>query len=449
MSNHTNNNFPKLHNAMWPGLVGKGSPGAEPCLDLDTMLDLTTKAEVDGIKFDGVDIFLFDPHINIDISDDDLKRIADKIRAKNLVVGSVVAPVWPPTGGGAAMGGEEDRKRFVESVRKACRIAKTLRDFGARPYGIVRIDSASGPNDWYNDPDGNQQKIAQTFREAADVAESFGERLAAEGEICWGGMHSWRRMVQLLELTDRPKTVGFQADMAHTLLYVLGYNAPEDRIVPENFNWEPAALDAALKTLTAALRPWTIDFHVAQNDATVHGTGTHDKTGRHCLVNDPNGKLNIPRHAGFWLRDATGNLTRAFRHLCWDGCMFPNEVMMRQETWNNILAAMIAVRDAHGWREEAAPAAAPAARPVQVKARPAKPAKPAAKPAPKKLAKKAVKPAAKKPAKKKARRKPAKKAVKKAVKAKARKPSKKALKVRAKAKPKARAGKVAKKARRK
>ena len=42
------NRFPKLHNAMWPGLVGKGSPGAEPTIDLDTMLDLTTKAEVNG-----------------------------------------------------------------------------------------------------------------------------------------------------------------------------------------------------------------------------------------------------------------------------------------------------------------------------------------------------------------------------------------------------------------
>jgi len=37
---------------MWPGLVGKGSPGAEPCIDLDTMLDLTANAQVDGIKFD-------------------------------------------------------------------------------------------------------------------------------------------------------------------------------------------------------------------------------------------------------------------------------------------------------------------------------------------------------------------------------------------------------------
>ena len=40
--------YPALHNAMWPGLVGKGSAGAEPSIDLDTMLDLTSKAEVNG-----------------------------------------------------------------------------------------------------------------------------------------------------------------------------------------------------------------------------------------------------------------------------------------------------------------------------------------------------------------------------------------------------------------
>ena len=116
MSSHSNHNYPKLHNAMWPGLVGKGSPGAEPCIDLDTMLDLTAKAEVDGVKFDGVDIFLFEPHINIDISEDDLKKVADKIRGRGLVVGSVVAPIWPPTGGGPAMGGAADRKKFVGQV---------------------------------------------------------------------------------------------------------------------------------------------------------------------------------------------------------------------------------------------------------------------------------------------------------------------------------------------
>ncbi len=427
------NLFPKLHNAMWPGLVGKG-PDSEPPIDLDTMLDLTAKAEVNGIKFDGVDIFLFDPHISIDISDDDLKRIADKIAARGFVVGSVVAPVWPPTGGGSAMGSAEDRKKFVEQVRKGCRIAARLRKLGIRPHGIVRIDSATGVGDWSKDPNNSTKLIAQTFREAADVAESFGERLAAEGEICWGGMHSWREMVKLLELTDRPKTVGFQADMAHTLLYTLGYNAePDDRLVPDNFDWEPEALDEALRELTSALRPWTIDFHVAQNDATVHGTGSHDKTGRHCQVNDANGKLDIAHHAGFWLRDEKGKLTRAARHICWDGCMFPNDVMLNQQTWNDILGAMISVRDAHGWNEADAPAAKPAPK-AKVTANIVT-KKPAAK-------KKAV--AKRAPAKKKVATKAAPKKKKTAKTKTVRKPAGKTVKVKARAKAKVKASKPAK-----
>jgi hypothetical protein len=108
-------------------------------------------------------------------------------------------------------------------------------------------------------------------------------------------------------------------------------------------------LDDALRVVTNALRPWTIDFHVAQNDSTVKGAGSHDKTGRHCLPNDPNGKLDIVRHAGFWMRDEKGEPTRAFQHICWDGCMFPNRVMMDPQTWRDVLATLIAVRQAHGW----------------------------------------------------------------------------------------------------
>jgi sugar phosphate isomerase/epimerase len=348
----TANNFPKLHNAAWPGVVGKGSADGEPFIELDTMLDLTAAAEYQGAKFDGVDLFLFAPHVDIDSSDKDLEKLAERVKSRGLVVGSVVAPVWPPTGGGSAMGSAEEREQFVTQVRKGCRIAKALRQLGVRPYGVVRIDSAASPSDWLKDPEANTKLIADTFRRACDVAEEYGERLAAEGEICWGAMHSWKQMVKLLEAVDRPKTLGFQADMAHTLLYTLGYNAPEDAILPQNFDWrDNARVQDALKRLTAALRPWTIDFHVAQNDATVFGSGSHDKTGRHCLPNDPNGKLNIARDAGYWMRDERGEVTKKFRHICWDGCMFPNAVMMKPQTWNDILGAMVAVRDAHGWKE--------------------------------------------------------------------------------------------------
>jgi sugar phosphate isomerase/epimerase len=349
MSEHKNN-FPKLHNAAWPGVVGKGE-GSEPCIDLDTMLDLTANAEVDGVRFDGFDLFLYLPHIDIDGTDDDIRELAEKAQSRNLEIGTVVAPIWPPTGGGSAMGDADERQKFLDQVRKGCHVAKLLREIGVRPHGSVRVDSATDVGTWSKDPEGNTQRLAETFREACTIAEDHGERLAAEGEICWGGMHSWRWMVRLLEAVDRPQTLGFQADMAHTLLYLLGYNAPEDRILPKDFDWsDEQPLQEGLKTLTAALRPWTIDFHIAQNDATVKGSGAHDKTGRHCLPNDPNGKLDITRDAGFWMRDENGEPTKKLTHVCWDGCMFPNDVMMKPETWNSILASMIAVRDAHGWQ---------------------------------------------------------------------------------------------------
>ncbi|HYR58114.1 MAG TPA: TIM barrel protein [Chthoniobacteraceae bacterium] len=341
MSTHS---LPKLHNAMWPGLVGKTPGTDEPPISLDRMLELTASAKSDGHKFEGVDLFLFDPHIPIDIGEDELAKIAGKIGSLGLNVGSLVAPVWPGTVGSTAQGGPEDREKFVLAVKKACRIARLLAKHGVRKYGVIRIDTADNPDHWYADPAGNTKKIAETFREAGKVAQGEGERLAAEGEICWGGLHSWKYAVELLERVGMPGTVGFQADLAHTYLYLLGFNAPEHALLKEGYS--QAEFDDAYSKMTDALRPWTIDFHVAQNDGTVHGTGSHDKTGRHCPADDPNGKIDITKAAGFWLKDAA---SRGIQHICWDGCMFPNSMLEQQTTWNTILAAMAKVRDAHGW----------------------------------------------------------------------------------------------------
>ncbi len=343
------NAYPKLHNAMWPGLVGKGEPPETP-IDLDTMLDLTQKAEVNGVKFDGVDLVLPEPHTPIDATDDQIKALADNVGGRGLEIGSAVAPVWPPVGGGSAMGDSEEVGKFLDAVKKSCRIMGRLRDLGVRNGGVIRIDTATSVEEWAKNPKENTKRMAETLNEACNIAADHGERLAAEGEICWGGMHSWRDMLDLLEAVGRPDVLGFQADMAHTLLYTMGYNAPEHRLLPEGFDWsDRAALREGLKKMTNALRPWTIDFHVAQNDGTIHGTGSHDKTGRHCMATDPNGRLNITEDAGLWLRGEDGKPTRAMRHICWDGCMFPNTTLMQQQTWNDILAAMIKVRDAHGW----------------------------------------------------------------------------------------------------
>jgi len=91
MADHTNN-CPKLHNAAWPGLVGKGDgKDVEPPIDLDTMLDMTAAAEVDGVKFEGFDI---------DGGDDEIKKLAEMAKSRNLNVGTVVAPIYEGNGGG-------------------------------------------------------------------------------------------------------------------------------------------------------------------------------------------------------------------------------------------------------------------------------------------------------------------------------------------------------------
>ena len=345
------NSYPKLHNAAWPGIVGKGAPDSEPIIALDTLLRLTANARAGDQKFDGIDLFITAPHFPIDADAGEVRRMSDHIASFGLKVGSFVAPIWGGAGGGSAMGSADDRARFLTQVRKACAIGQQMRNIGIRPTGGIRVDSSTGVGDWDEDPVGGTKMIAETFREAGKIAQDHGEFIVAEGEICWGGMHSWRENVNLLEMVGMPGIVGYQADMAHSMLFVLGANAEQDRLLPEGFDWsDKAALDAAYKHVANALRPWTLDFHVAQNDGTTFGSGDHEKTGRHCRIDDPNGRLDVVKHAGYWLRDGD-TLTRKMRHICWDGCMFPNAVMESQDTWNKVLAAMVAVRDAHGWTE--------------------------------------------------------------------------------------------------
>jgi sugar phosphate isomerase/epimerase len=332
----------QLHNAMWPGLVGKGQPDTEPAIGLDQMLDLTTSAEVQGQKYDGVDLFLFAPHMEIEGDDNAIIEIADKVQKRGLKIGSLVAPVWEGTLGASAMGSEEDRRKFLNAIKASCRAARLFNEHGVRTYGCIRIDSATSPVEWAKDPVAGTRKIADTFKEAAKIAEDHGERLAAEGEICWGGMHSWKHMLELLEAVGKPETVGFQADLAHTYLFLLGVNAPEHKLLEPDHDAD--AFQEAYRTMVSALAPWTIDFHVAQSDGSIFGSGSHDKTGRHCPADDPGGKLDIVECSRAWLLDEKGQIRNNIRHICWDGCMFPNSTLENPDTWNTILDVMIQVR---------------------------------------------------------------------------------------------------------
>ena len=347
--NRPANNFPKLHNAAWPGVVGKGQD-SEPPIDLETMFRLTASAEYDGHRFDGVDVILLPPHWDPDAPvEEQVGRLAELAEQYKLQIGTVVPATW----NGSAMDAGDGRKRFLDEVRQGCRVARDLRERGLRPNGCVRIDSASAVEKFLADPDGNLQVIAETFREACSIAADHGEKLAAEGEVCWGGMHTYPCMLDLLNRVNRPDVLGFQADMSHTLMYMLGVNGESgDRMLPPapEWRWENQAFEVHYVRLAELFRPHTIDLHIAQNDGTIYGSGSHAKTGRHCLPFDPNGKLDIPRHAGYWLQQG-GQPTRRFRHICWDGCMFPNHVMLNPQTWVDVLHVMVETRKLHGWAE--------------------------------------------------------------------------------------------------
>ncbi|MGB4903215.1 MAG: TIM barrel protein [Saprospiraceae bacterium] len=332
-----------LHNAMWPGIVGKGQGTEEEAISLQRMIELTCNTRVHGQTFDGIDLILAAPHLNVSSNQDEIVKFADTVLSHNLKIGSVVAPIWPSAGGGSAMGFVDERKKFIAAVRNTCEYCKILNRHGVRSYGIIRIDSADSPASWSKDKAGNTTLIANTFREAAIIAADYDEKLAAEGEICWAGMHSWKDMLDLLEEVGKPEYLGFQADLAHTYLYLRGYNASEHALLTSNYSTEE--FWQAYQKMTELLAPWTLDFHIAQSNGTVFGSGLHDITGRHVPVNAPDGKLDIIRCCRYWLLNKEGHLRNGIRHICCDGCMFPNSMLESSDTWTAVLEKMIEVRE--------------------------------------------------------------------------------------------------------
>jgi hypothetical protein len=96
-----------------------------------------------------------------------------------------------------------------------------------------------------------------------------------------------------------------------------------------------------------ALRPWTIDFHVAQNDGTVKGrVRTTRPAATACRRPQRQARHRARRRR--WMRDDDGTPASLRAHLL-GRLHVPQRVMMNPQTWNDVLRTMIAVRDAHGW----------------------------------------------------------------------------------------------------
>ena len=230
------------------------------------------------------------------------------------MVGSVVAPVWPPTGGGSAMG-----RRAGSATGSSPRCARPaasarrLRELGVRQYGVVRIDSAVRRGGMGARTRRRTRKIAATFSEACDVAEDFGERLAAEGEICWGGMHSWAKMVELLERVGRPQTLGFPGGHGAHAAFHHGLQRAGGPAAAGKFGLEPDGRtgEAYAKARRARCAPGP-------------STSTSPRTTRRCMARArttrpantacrtiPTANSTLPIKPAYWLRGEDGRPTRA------------------------------------------------------------------------------------------------------------------------------------------
>ena len=283
------------------------------------------------------------------------RRLADKARTRNLEIGTVVAPVYPGTGGGSA-DGQRGGPRAVPRPgpqgvpRRAGGSANWA--FGPTAWcGSTRpAASRHGREDPRRQPEADRRDVPRGLQDRRGSRRAAGRRgrnlLGRHAQLAADDCNCWRWSTARKRWVSRPTC-------RHSLLYLLGYNAPDDALLPQDFDWDDqASFDDAYAgphRSAAAVddrlprgpeRRHRARLRLARQDRPPLPGRRPERQARHRAATPAIGSAT-----------AAGRCPRDFRHICWDGCMFPNAVMMKRETWNDMLRAMVAVRDVHGWKE--------------------------------------------------------------------------------------------------
>ena len=284
------------------------APGAEPPIDLDTMLDLTAAAEVDGVKFDGVDLFLFEPHVDIDVD----RRRAEAAGRQGPRRGtwrsaSVVAPVWPPTGGGSAMGSDADRERVPR--RRSTRPAASPSGCASWAFGPTASCGSTRPAAsaaWADDPRGqpeaDRRDVPRGLHDRRGPRRTAGRRgrnlLGRHAQLASGWSNCWKWSIARKRSASRPTWPTRCCTCWAT-------TRRRTRLLPQDFDWnDDDTFDEAYAKLTAALA--ALDDRLPRRPERRARSTAPARTTRPAGTawpTDPNGKLDIVRHAGYWLRD--------------------------------------------------------------------------------------------------------------------------------------------------
>ena len=191
----------------------------------------------------------------------------------------------------------------------------------------------ASPAEWAADPEGQPEEDRRDVqagrrRSPATTARSWPPKGRSAGAGCTRG----GRWSTCSSGSASPRRVGFQADMAHTLLYTLGENAPEDRILPQDFDWRDQAT-ARLGARDAHRRASAVDDRFPRRPERRHRLRLgHARPDRPALPGErPQRQARHPAPRRLLAPRRERQADQAFRHICWDGCMFPNAVMMEPE----------------------------------------------------------------------------------------------------------------------
>ncbi|MFN8391802.1 MAG: hypothetical protein U0136_16050 [Bdellovibrionota bacterium] len=346
-----------LTNSVWSGVVGKddsGDPKKEQFISLRRMLQLTAAAEYRGRKFTHVDLICLPQHIDLSKGPEaEAVRVAALLKEFGLKARSIVPFIWC----GSAMGTPVQRAAFVKSFNDALLFGAKLVELGVRDAGdgVFRLDTSCSPQDFADGGENAFEQIVDTVSACVAAAHALREFVALEQEVCWGGLDNATRTIQLIdrccEVFGGDAPIGLQGDLSHLMGdllgvdRVLGYNTDTAKL-PEGFKFDDAeTLESAWGDLAEALATYLVDFHAAQNNGTVHGSGSHAATMKHCLPFAADGVIDHKAVAPLWLIDEDGEARTGITGLTWDGCMFSNDDLENPGTWNDVLRYLVEIED--------------------------------------------------------------------------------------------------------